>query len=151
MASKRTATFKVYKPTHVPNELHGVWHESAKYLANRGKLLTASGKVDYYRINNVFKKVLAAYERVAAQRGKNAREEAPATKAQRARKASARVYKPSHVPDALKPVWNGAAQHLSLKGRLLEASGRVNYAGVNKMYRRALKAYITLADEAGRS
>jgi hypothetical protein len=54
---KRTAT--VHYPVHVPMELRGLWDEAARTTARRGKLMMASGKVNYEGINQVYAAALA--------------------------------------------------------------------------------------------
>jgi hypothetical protein len=143
MANNRTASVKVYRPTHVPKELHSVWHGAAQHLAGQGRLLTASGKVDYTAVNREYARAIAAYGRVASEKGKRA----AAKQSKKPRVANVRVYKPSHVPTALHPVWHGAAVHLAKQGRLLTASGKVNYPAVNQVYQKALAAYHKVAVE----
>lgn len=63
-AAVRTAT--VYRPTHVPKEFHAAWHGAAQHLANQGKLLTASGKVNYNAINAKYTELMGAVTRTAA-------------------------------------------------------------------------------------
>jgi hypothetical protein len=63
-ASSRYAT--VYRPQHVPKELHSVWHGAAQYLANRGQLLTASGQINYTAINQQYVRAMNHLGRVAA-------------------------------------------------------------------------------------
>jgi hypothetical protein len=60
-------TVDVFRPTHVPKELGNVWHEAAQSLANQGKLMTASGKVNYTAINRRYATVLGHLGRVASQ------------------------------------------------------------------------------------
>lgn len=134
MAGNRVASVKVFRPTHVPSELHEVWHGAAEYLARKGRLLKASGKVDYHAINKQYKRSLAAYHAVADE------VEAPA-----ARKASVRVQKPAHVPNELLSVWKGAAQHVAKQGKLLTASGKVNYPAINNAYQTVLAGYYNIS------
>jgi len=63
-AGARTAT--IYRPTHVPKEAHAVWHGVAQHLANQGRLLTASGHVNYEAINAEYTKLIGALGRVAS-------------------------------------------------------------------------------------
>lgn len=65
-ASKRQATVRVYRPVHVPKEMHSYWHGAAEYLARGGRLLTASGKVDYLGINTQYMRILGHLGRVAS-------------------------------------------------------------------------------------
>lgn len=62
----RTATVKVHRPTHVPKELHPVWHGAAVRLARSGRLLDRTGRVNYPAINETYQRVLASYQALAA-------------------------------------------------------------------------------------
>lgn len=131
------AEVRVYRPTHVPQELHPVWHRAAKTAAANGTLLTQRGKVDYYGVNRVYRAMLGRCRQAAAQ-----------VPAGQARRASAQesaqlvgrvpVYRPAHVPRELVAYWNGAASYLQKHKKLVTASGRVNYDAVNQQYIRLL-------------
>lgn len=67
MANK-AASVKVYRPTHVPQEMMAVWTAAAERCASKGKLLrtvrVASGDtkavVDYEAINRDYRRILMA-------------------------------------------------------------------------------------------
>lgn len=67
------------------------------------------------------------------------------------RVASVKVYRPTHVPPDLLPVWNGAAQHLAKQNKLVTASGKVNYDAVNKQYQRLLGVYSRISSARSRT
>jgi hypothetical protein len=61
----------VYRPVHVPKEMHQVWHGAAQHLADKGKLINASsGKIDYEAINHVYGNLLGHLGRVASNAAK---------------------------------------------------------------------------------
>lgn len=71
----RTATVNVHYPKHVPVELRPIWDAAARRTAKAGKLLrkvrTASGEVknavDYYAVNDTYRRILAAYANIATE------------------------------------------------------------------------------------
>jgi tripartite-type tricarboxylate transporter receptor subunit TctC len=67
-----------------------------------------------------------------------------------------KIQRPAHVPVELKEVWRAAAQKVATAGKLKTniktASGSqeaINYAEVNRTYKRILAKYIDLAEQAG--
>jgi hypothetical protein len=67
--SGRQASVKVYRPTHVPKELHHFWHGAAQYLAGKGRLLRASGDVNYREVNKQYVRLLSHVTRIASSQG----------------------------------------------------------------------------------
>ena len=63
--SKRQASFEVRIPTHVPRELVGLWQAAAQHTENKSQLRTASGRLNYTKVNENYKKLLAGYLRLA--------------------------------------------------------------------------------------
>jgi len=78
-----------------------------------------------------------------------------APKKSESRTATVKVHRPTHVPKELMAAWTGAAQQCARTGSLLKkvrtANGDrkvVNYANVNRTYRRILASYIDLSEQA---
>jgi len=76
-------------------------------------------------------------------------------KSETSRTATVKVHRPTHVPKELMGAWTGAAQQCARTGSLLKtvrtANGdrkAVNYANVNRTYRRILASYIDLSEQA---
>lgn len=141
----RQASVKVFRPTHVPKELHPVWHGAAAHLASSGRLLTASGKVNYEAVNDQFIRVLGA----SLQMGRKAAAIRLASLPKVSRNASeVAIAAPQHVPVEMRPIWFAAARHASRKGRLVASNRAINYPEVNNNYMKAVAAYIDLARKA---
>lgn len=134
----RVANVKIYRPTHVPKELHGVWHGAAEFLAKRGRLLTASGKVNYPAINRAYQISLSTYGAIAG----------AVDKQEKKRTAGVTVLRPEFVPPALSHVWKQAAFLTAKKRRLLTASGKINYPAIHQEYMRGLEVFHRLASRS---
>ena len=126
---------KVYRPTHVPKEMHGLWHRAAQRVAKEGNLLVGSGEIDYKAVDDKYHGALRYYRgRAAASAGRTASQRV----AYRETPHSVRVARPDFVPLELLPYWNGAAQYQGRGNRLVAASGKVDYRGVTQQYCRLL-------------
>jgi hypothetical protein len=66
LTAGRQAHVKVYRPTHVPKEMHSYWHGAAQHLSRKGSLLKANGQVDYQAINGQYQRLLGHLTRVAS-------------------------------------------------------------------------------------
>lgn len=64
--ASRTASVKVYRPTHVPKEMMPSWVAAAQHLNQRGRLLNASRQVDYPAVNKVYQSLLSSLARTAS-------------------------------------------------------------------------------------
>jgi hypothetical protein len=127
----RESEVKVYRPVHVPREMHGLWHRAAQRIASEGRLLDVGGEVDYYAIDDKYRGALKLYRNRAASasRGRTA-----SRVAYRETPRQVRLARPDFVPMELLPYWNGAAEYQGKKNRLVTASGKVDYEGVNRSY-----------------
>jgi hypothetical protein len=123
---------KVYRPVHVPKEMHGLWHRAAQRIASEGRLLDRSGDVDYYVIDDKYRGALKFYRGRAAamSRGRTASTRVAYKETPR----QVRVARPNFVPLELLPYWNGAAEYQGKNDRLVTASGKIDYEGVNRQY-----------------
>jgi hypothetical protein len=136
----RISNLKIFRPTHVPKELHGVWHGAAEYLARQGRLLTASGHVNYPAINRAYQVSLNTYGALAG----------AIDHQEKKRTAGVTVRRPDFVPPALSHVWKQAAHITARKGKLLTAGRRVNYAAITEEYKRGLAVFQRHAARRGR-
>jgi len=127
---------KVYRPVHVPKEMHGLWHRAAQRIASEGRLLDRSGDVDYYAIDDKYRGALKFYRgrAASASRGRTASQRV----AYRETPRQVRVARPDFVPLELLPYWNGAAEYQGKNNRLVTASGKINYDGINGQYCRLI-------------
>jgi hypothetical protein len=91
IARGRTATIAVRIPTHVPPSLHHLWQTAAQHTENRNGLRSASGRIDYYKINGNYMRLLAGYHRLAdkAQNDEDDDDEAEDTPPPKSKKKSA--------------------------------------------------------------
>jgi hypothetical protein len=127
---------KVYRPVHVPKEMHGLWHRAAERVASEGRLLGRGGEVDYYAIDDKYRGALRLYRNRAA--SANRTRTASQRVAYRETPRQVRVARPDFVPLELLSYWNGAAEYQGNNNRLVTASGKVDYDGVNRQYCRLL-------------
>jgi len=127
---------KVYRPVHVPKEMHGLWHRAAQRVASEGRLLDRSGDVDYYTIDDKYRGALKFYRgrAASASRGRTASQRVAYQETPR----QVRVARPEFVPLELLPYWNGAAEYQGKNNRLVTASGKLDYDGINRQYCRLL-------------
>lgn len=123
---------KVYRPQHVPKELHGLWHRAAQKVASQGQIRLSSGEVNYYSIDDTYRDALGYFRKQAAKhtQGRTASSVRYASTPE-----SVKVVKPDYVPRELLSYWNGAAKRLGDRDRLILASNnRVDYNGINNQY-----------------
>jgi hypothetical protein len=134
--NKNETEVKVYRPEHVPKEMHGLWHRAAQRVASEGLLLDRSGDVDYYTIDDKYRGALKFYRgrAASASRGRTASRRMAYQETPR----QVRVARPDFVPMELLPYWNGAAEYLGKNNRLVTASGKLDYDGINGQYCRLL-------------
>jgi hypothetical protein len=134
--NRNEAEVKVYRPIHVPKEMHGLWHRAAQRIASEGRLLDRSGDVDYYVIDDKYRGALKFYRgrAASASRGRTASTRI----AYRETPRQVRIARPDFVPMELLPYWNGAAEYQGKNNRLVTASGKIDYEGVNRQYCRLL-------------
>lgn len=127
---------KVYRPVHVPKEMHGLWHRAAQRIASEGRLLDRSGDVDYYTIDDKYRGALKFYRgrAAAASHGRTASQRMTYQETPR----QVRVARPDFIPLELLPYWNGAAEYQGKNNRLVTASGKLDYEGINRQYCRLL-------------
>jgi hypothetical protein len=127
---------RVYRPVHVPKEMHGLFHRAAQRIASEGRLLDRNGDVDYYAIDNKYRGALKFYRgrAAAASQGRTASQRI----AYRETPRQVRLARPDFVPMELLPYWNGAGEYQGKNNRLVTAAGKVDYDGVNRQYRRLL-------------
>jgi hypothetical protein len=133
---------KVYRPVHVPKEMHGLWHRAAQRIASEGRLLDRSGDVDYYTIDDKYRGALKFYRgrAAAATRGRTASQRVAYQETPR----QVRVSRPEFVPLELLPYWNGAAEYQGKNNRLVTASGKLDYDGINRQYCRLLDKIVSI-------
>jgi hypothetical protein len=133
---------KVYRPVHVPKEMHGLWHRAAQRIASEGRLLDRSGDVDYYAIDDKYRGALKFYSgrAASASRGRTASQRV----AYRETPRQVRVARPDFVPLELLPYWNGAAEYQGKNNRLVTASGKLDYDGINRQYCRLLDKIVSI-------
>jgi hypothetical protein len=142
---------RVYRPQHVPKELHGLWHRAAQRVASLGRLRLSSGEIDYYAIDDVYRDGLTYFRKQAAKRVNRSRKAGQISHLLTPSKV--RVTRPDFVPRELTAYWNGAAQHLGNQNRLCVASrnpayrGKIDYDGVNRQYIRYLDHVLNLPSE----
>jgi hypothetical protein len=140
--------YKVYRPQHVPKELHGIWHRAAQKVASQGRLVLSSGNIDYYGIDDVYREGLNFFRRQASKKIVKGRE------ASRTRYASTpgrvKIVRPDFVPRELVAYWNGAAQYLGRRNQLVmtplkgRTAGRIDYDAVNRQYIRSLDHVMSI-------
>jgi hypothetical protein len=142
---------RVYRPQHVPKELHGLWHRAAQKVASAGRLRLSSGQIDYYAIDDAYRDGLSYFRKQAAQRINKGRRAGQVTHLPTPEKVQ--VTRPDFVPRELNAYWNGAAQYLGNRNRLCVASrnpaynGRVDYDSINRQYIRYLDHVMGLPSE----
>jgi hypothetical protein len=156
-SARRAATLeepqehKVYRPQHVPKELHSVWHRAAQKVASQGRLLLSSGNIDYYGIDDVYRDGLGYYRRQAAMKVDRGREASSIRFAKTPGRI--KIVRPDFVPRELTAYWNGAAQYLGRHNKLVmvplrgRTAGRIDYDGINRQYIRALDHVMSVPSD----
>jgi hypothetical protein len=129
--SGREVDVRVYRPTHVPAELHGLWHRAAQRVAAQGRLLLSSGDIDYYAIDDTYREAVQYCRKKAAQ---NLMGRRAAQVRYSKTPSSVDITRPKFVPRELVSYWNGSAQALGQANRLVTASGKIDYDSVNRRY-----------------
>ena len=139
---KNETEVKVYRPVHVPKEMHGLWHRAAQRVASEGLLLDRSGDVDYYAIDDKYRGAVKFYRgrAASASRGRTASQRV----AYRETPRQVQVTRPDFVPLELLPYWNGAAEYQGKNNRLVTASGKLDYDGINRQYCRLLDRIVSI-------
>jgi len=143
-SSPRTASVDVYLPTHVPAEIHPVWHAAATHVASKGRLI-ASGKVDYEAVNDAYIAVLQSSLGMGRQASKVRLANLPRV----SRNATdVKIAAPKHVPQEMRPLWYASARHASNRGRLIASNQTINYHEINNNYMRVVSELLTRARAA---
>ncbi len=110
--------------------------------------MLASGGVDYYGIDDVYRDGLNYFRRQASKKIVKGREASQVRYA--STPARVPISRPDFVPRELVAYWNGAAQFLGQRNKLVmpplkgRTAGRVDYDAVNRQYIRALDHVLSL-------
>jgi hypothetical protein len=122
--------------------MHGLWHRAAQRVASEGLLLDRSGDVDYYTIDDKYRGALKFYRgrAASASQGRTASRKV----AYRETPRQVRIARPDFVPLELLPYWNGAAEYQGKNNRLVTASGKLDYDGINRQYCRLLDRIVSI-------
>jgi len=119
---RQATSVKVYRPIHVPNELHKLWHEVATHLATKRKLIypvsdnrnglraSGTGSIDYKAINSHYLKVLTASYNLAC---RVSQKRFP--RVAKIINNQAKIKALNHVPKEMRPLWYAAAKYTASK------------------------------------